>query len=274
MGINPIEYRAWKGVRSAQKSRLYVIARSVFRHKIRSIGVIALLALGFLLLHAFQIIFTVIAPHESLDAQTMYDYMGTGGTFAIFAILLAAVVTSDLIADDRANSSFVLYFSRAIKVRDYLAGKTSAALLIMSLLCAIPPVMVAVASMVTQTGDDYAGSAEVLGRTMVAGALATVFFVPYGLMMSSLTKRKSYAAVGTFMSFFVMIIVAEIFAEFDPAWRIISPADSISFSLSWIFGVDMPPYVDGWALAGFMTAFITVPAAVVYLRIKKQVVGG
>ena len=134
--------------------------------------------------------------------------------------------------------------------------------------------MVAVASMVTQTGGDYSGSAGVLGRTVVAGALATVFFVPYGLMMSSLTKRKSYAAVGTFMSFFVMIIVAEIFAEFDPAWRIISPADSITFSFSWIFGIEMPPYVDGWALACFMTAFIGVPAAIVYLRIKKRVVGG
>ena len=123
VGINPIEYRAWKGIRSAQKSRLYVIAKSVFRHKIRSFGVIALLGLGFLLLHAFQIIFTVMARHESLDAQTMYDYMGSGGAFAIFAILLAAVVTSDLIADDMVNSSFVLYFSRAIKVRDYLAGR-------------------------------------------------------------------------------------------------------------------------------------------------------
>ncbi len=273
MGINPIEYRAWKGVRSAQKSRLYVIAKSVFRHKIRSFGVIALLALGFLLVHAFQIIFSVIAPHESLDAQTMYDYMGSGGTFAIFAILLGAVVTSDLISDDVANRSFVLYFSRAIKVRDYLAGKSSAALLIMSLLCAIPPVMVAIASMATQTGDDYSGSAGVLGRTAVAGAIATIFFVPYGLMMSSLTKRKSYAAVGTFMSFFVMIIVAELFAEFDPAWRIISPADSLAYSFSWIFGLEMPSYVDGWALAGFMTAFIAIPAAVVYLRVKRQVVG-
>ncbi|HIJ17523.1 MAG TPA: ABC transporter permease subunit [Thermoplasmata archaeon] len=274
MGINPIEYRAWKGVRSAQKSRLYVIANSVFRHKIRSFGVIALLGLGFLLLHAFQIIFSVIAPHESLDAQTMYDYMGSGGTFAIFAILLAAVVTSDLISDDRANSSFVLYFSRAIKVRDYLAGKTSAALLIMSLLCAIPPVMVAIASIATQTGDDYSGSAEILGRTLAAGAVGTVFFVPYGLMMSSFTKRKSYAAIGTFMSFFVMTIVAEIFAGFDPAWRVISPADMISFSFSWIFGVEMPSYVDGWAVACLMTLFVTVPAIVVYVRVKRQVVGG
>lgn len=273
MGINPIEYRAWKGVRSAQKSRLYVIAGSVFKHKMKSVGVLVLLAFGFLLLHAFQIIFTVLLPHESLDAQTMYDYMGSGGAFAIFAILLAAVVASDLISEDLANSSFVLYFSRAIKVRDYLAGKTAAALFVMSLLCAIPPMMVAIASIATQTGQDYGGSAEVLGRTVIAGALATVFFVPFALMMSSFTKRKSYAAVGTFMSFFVMIIIAEIFAEFDPGWRVISPADSISFSFAWIFGVEVPAYVDGWALMGFMASFIVIPAFVVYIRVSRQVVG-
>lgn len=274
MGINPIEYHAWKGVRSAQKSRLQVIARSVFKHKMRSAGVIAILALGFFILHAFQVIITVIMPHESLEAQAMYDYMGSGGAFAIFAILLAAVVTSDMISDDLVNRSFVLYFSRAIKVRDYLSGKATAALMVMGLLCALPPMIVGIASIATQTGSDYSGSAEVLGRTVVAGALATVFFVPFGLMMSSFTKRKSYAAVGTFMSFFVMIIIAEIFAEFDSAWRIISPSDAMSFSFAWIFGVEMPPYVDGLALACFMVAFITVPAVVVYLRVKRQVVGG
>lgn len=274
MGINPIEYRAWKGDRSAQKARMYVIARSVFRHKMKATGVLVILALGFLFLHAFQLIFSVIGPHEVLEAQTMFEYMGSGNTMSIFAILLAAVVTSDLISEDIAGRSFVLYFSRAVKVRDYLAGKGMASVLVMSIMCAIPPVAVAVASMATQFGDDYAHSAGVLARTVVAGALITVFFVPYGLMMSSFTKRKSYAAVGTFMSFFVLLIVAEIFAEFDPAWSIISPAEALSFSTGWIFGVDMPDYVNWPALACFMTAFICAPAAIVYLRLKKQVVGG
>jgi ABC-type transport system involved in multi-copper enzyme maturation permease subunit len=274
VGINPIEYSAWKGERSAQKARMYVIARSVFRHKMKAVGVLVILALGFLLVHAFQLIFSVIMPHEVLDAQTMYDYMGSGNTMSIFAILLAAVVTSDLISEDLAGRSFVLYFSRAVKVRDYLVGKGAASLMVMGIMCLLPPVAVAVASMATQTGDDYAQSAGVLARTVVAGAVVTVFFVPYGMMMSSFTKRKSYAAVGTFMSFFVLLIVAEIFAEFDPAWRVISPADAISFAIGGIFGVETPSYVDWTALACFMTAFVSVPAVVVYVKLKRQVVGG
>jgi ABC-type transport system involved in multi-copper enzyme maturation permease subunit len=274
VGINPIEYRAWKGERSAQKARMYVIARSVFKHKMKALGVIVILALGFLMVHAFQLIVSAIMPHEVLDAQTMYDYMGSGNTLSIFAILLAAVVTSDLISEDLAGRSFVLYFSRAVKVRDYLVGKGAASFMVMGIMCFLAPVAVAIASIATQSGGDYSQSAGVLARTAAAGALFTVFFVPYGMMMSSFTKRKSYAAVGTFMSFFVLMIVAEIFAEFDPAWRVISPADALSFATGWIFGVETPEYVNWTALAGFMAAFITVPAAVVYLKLKTQVVGG
>ncbi len=123
MGINPIEYRPWKGERTAQNLRFYVIARSIIRHKVRSLGVIALLVLGFLLVHTQYLIMIVLVSHESLTASDMNTYLGSG-FFAIFAMLLAAVVTSDLIAEDLASNSFVLYFSRALKIRDYLVGKT------------------------------------------------------------------------------------------------------------------------------------------------------
>lgn len=274
MGINPIEYSAWKGERSAQKARVYVIARSVFRHKIRSIGVMILLIIGFLLVHAFQLLFAVLSPHEALEADWMHSYMASGNTLFVFTILLVAVVTSDLIAEDMASRSFVLYFSRAVKVSDYLVGKAVATVLVMSLMCALPPLMVGIASIATQTGDDYVQSAGVLGRSLAAGALLTVFFVPYGMMMSSITNRKSYAAVGTFMSFFVLMIVAQIFSGFDDAWRIISPADSLSFAFGWILDVETPDYVNWGALAGFLAGFMVVPAAFVYMKLRKQVVGG
>lgn len=272
MGINPIEYRPWKGERTAQNLRFYVIARSIIRHKVRSLGVIALLVLGFLLVHTQYLIMIVLVSHESLTASDMNTYLGSG-FFAIFAMLLAAVVTSDLIAEDLASNSFVLYFSRALKIRDYLAGKTIGALAVMSLLCAIPPVIVAFVSIATQTGDDYSDSLGILGKTALVGAFVTLFFVPYGLMLSSFTKRKSYAAVGTFMSFFVLAIVATLFSEFAQGWRVISPIDSLSFLFSWVFEGDVPSYVDKGALVAILASLIIVPAAVVYFRLVRQVVG-
>ena len=272
MGISPIQYRPWEGDRSAQNLRLYVIMRSVFKHGLKSTGVKVLLILGFFLVFAFQLIFVVLMPHERLEADEMNSSLNGFG-LAIFAMLLAAVLTSDLISEDLASNSFVLYFSRAIRTRDYLAGKTAGAMLIMSLLCAVPPILIAVTATLTQSGDDYWHSVTIIGRTVVAAALATVFFVPYGMMMSSFTKKKSYAAVGTFMSFFVLTIIAGIFSEFADEWRIISPIESLVYSFDWIYGQSLPSYIDKGALAAFLALFIVVPAVVSYLKVTRQAVG-
>jgi ABC-type transport system involved in multi-copper enzyme maturation permease subunit len=272
MGISPIEYHAWKGERTAQNRRLYAIARSVFKHKIASIGVIVLLVIGFLFVHAFSLITIILVHHESLEASDMNSYLGSG-LFVVFSILLAAIVTSDLISEDLASSSFVLYFSRALKVRDYLAGKAAGALLVMSLFCALPPIIVAFVSIATQTGGDYLHSLGVLGKTAVVGALVTVFFVPFGMMISCFTKRKSYAAVGTFMSFFVLVVVGGLFSQFSRGWRVISPIDGLTYLFSWIFGEPVPSYVDKGALGLIAASLVIVPAIVVYYRLTRQVVG-
>ena len=272
MGINPIEYHPWKGTRTAQNLRLYVIARSVFKHKTRATGVLVLLILGFLFVHVLSLIFIILVPHERLEGRDMSTYLGNGA-FVTFAMLLAAVVTSDLISEDLGSSSFVLYFSRALKIRHYLVGKAAGALLVMGLFCALPPVVIALVSLLTQTGDDYLHSFGVVGETALIGGLVTLFFVPFGLMISSFTRRKSYAAVGTFMSFFVLAIVSSLFTEFDMGWRVISPIDSLSTLSTWLFEGTIPSYINEGALLAIVASLIIVPAAVVYFRLSRQVVG-
>ncbi|HIH01756.1 TPA: ABC transporter permease subunit [Thermoplasmata archaeon] len=199
------------------------------------------------------------------------NFNATG--LSLFAMLLVAVITSDLISEDLSNRSFVLYFSRAVRTRDYLIGKAGGAVIVMGLLCFLPPMLLAVVSILTQSGGDYWSSLKVLGSTIVAGALVTVFFVPFGLLMSSITRRRSYAAVGTFMSFFVLTIISGAFSEFDRAWRVISPAESLSFAVDRIFGQNLPSYIDGGALFLFLALFILVPSFVVYWRVHSQAVG-
>ena len=272
MGINPIEYHPWKGERTAANLRLYVIFRSVFRHKLSSIGVIILMVLGFMLVHTMSLFTIILVSHDKLEGSDMTSYLGSG-LFTVLSMLLAAVVTSDLISEDLANRSFVLYFSRALKVRDYLVGKAAGALLVMSLFCAIPPILIASVSIVTQTGSDYWHSFEVLGETVLVGALMTLFFVPFGLMISSFTRRKSYAAVGTFMAFFGLVPVVEIFSQFSRGWRVISPIDSLSILFKWLYEGQVPSYVDKTALLLIVASLIIVPAAIVYFRITREVVG-
>jgi ABC-type transport system involved in multi-copper enzyme maturation permease subunit len=270
MGVNPIQYRPWKGERTALNLRVYVILKSIFRHGLKSMGVKILLIVAFLVVYTFGFVSVLFSGQETLDAGEMSSNFNVAG-LALFAMLLAAVITSDLISEDLSSKSFVLYFSRAIKTRDYLVGKAGGAILIMSLLCFLPPVLLAVVSILTQSGSDYWSSIKVLGSTVVAGALVTVFFVPYGLMLSSITKRRSYAAVGTFMSFSVLTIISEAFFGFDSAWSVISPAKSLSYAVDWIFG--LPIDVNGGAPFAFLASFIIVPALVLYWRVQRQAVG-
>lgn len=272
MGISPIQYRTWKGNRTALNLRMYVILRSVFKHALKSIWVKILLILSLLFIYALPFILVLINPHERLEASDMNSYFGGTG-LAIFAMLLTAVVTSDLISGDLSGNSFVLYFSRAIRTVDYAVGKMGGALLVVGILCFAAPVLLSIVAIGTQTGPDYLYSATVLGRTVVAGFLATLFFVPYGAMLSSFTKRRSYAAVGTFMSFFVLTIIGNVFADFDRAWKVISPAESLSNAFDWIYGQDLPSYIDGGALAVFLALFMIVPILVLYLRLRMQAVG-
>ena len=69
MGINPIEYRAWKGERAPQYQRVLVISYNILRQKLRSKGILALLILGMILIHVFTIIFSAMMPHEGLEPE-------------------------------------------------------------------------------------------------------------------------------------------------------------------------------------------------------------
>jgi ABC-2 type transport system permease protein len=233
-----------------------------------------LLIVAFVLVYMIQIVFLFIDPegHDKLNEADMNSSFSAAGV-GIFAMILAAIVTSDLISQDLSNNSFVLYFSRALKTSDYLMGKIGGALMVLGLLCALPPILVALVSIATQTGGDYLHSLGVLGRTVIAGIFATVYFIPFGVLMSSLTKKKSYAAVGTFMSFFALSIIAGIFGEFDRSWSVINPIDSLSNSVGWIYGQDIPSAINPGALALFVFCLVAVPVFILYIRIDRKAVG-
>ena len=122
-----------------------------------------------------------------------------GTLFYLFTSILVSMVCSDLIAEDVRSRSLTLYMSRALRPENYLVGKALGALAVISIFTLLPPLVMAIAVTATQTGGDYLASLGVLGRTLIASVLATAFLVPLGLMLSSLTTRKTYAAVGTFM---------------------------------------------------------------------------
>ncbi|MDD1755509.1 MAG: ABC transporter permease [Methanomassiliicoccales archaeon] len=272
MGLNPIEYRPWDGQRSKHARRFLVIADSILRHNLRSKWFLAVLIVGTFLAFALNIIFTSITPHESLTPELMASQMNNG-LFYIFMVILVSMVCSDLLAEDSRSNSLVLYLSRALRPEGYLLGKLTGAFITLAIFGLFPPIILAIAVTATQSGPDYLSSAKVILETVVAGIWATFFLIPIGLMVSSLTSRRTYAAVGTFMALFVLGIISGIFVQFDANWQLLDPGSVLAMSMNVIFGLGLPEQVDTWLFGAAIFAFTIPPLILVYWRILRKGVG-
>jgi ABC-type transport system involved in multi-copper enzyme maturation permease subunit len=195
------------------------------------------------------------------------------GLLVIFTIMLASLVCADLIASDLGDNSFIMFFSRPIKTTYYLAGKIMGALWILGLFSFLPLMIFCIAVMGTQSGSDYGTSLNVFGSTILAGLLTTFIFIPYGIFISSMTKRKTYATLGIFMSFFVLIIIGAIFSNFDKNWALIAPINVLNFSYDVLYGYSVPEGINGTLLGVALFLFMVVPLVLVYLRIHLKAVG-
>ena len=279
MGIERIKYRPWNGEKSSHFRRVYAISRKIFFQKMESKGILVILIIGIILVHAFPIIFSALIPHEELTAEMMVGdnvFIGSylkNGLSIIFILLLVSVACSDLIAQDLNDKSFVLYFSRPIKTLDYLTGKMGGVIGVISILTFIPPIVFCLVMIGTQTGDDYGGSLNILGKTIIAGVLTTVFFISYGVMISSLTKKKTYAGVGIFISFFVLTTIGSFFTTFDQNWSLVSPTNLLFYSYDMIYGFDLPTDLNPNIFGVLFVCILFLPLVVTYFQVYRIEVG-
>lgn len=272
MGLNPIGYKPWTGKRTDHGRRFQVIADFIFRRNLGSKWFLGVLIIGTFLTFALPIILLSITPHESLTGQMMADQMNNG-LFYLFIVILASMVCSDLLAEDLRSNSFVLYFSRAIRPERYLLGKVLGALATLAVFALLPPLIMAIAITATQSGPDYLSSVEVIGETFIAGLWATFFLVPIGVLISSLTRRRTYAAAGTFMVVFVLGIISGIFTQFDANWQLLAPGNVLSLSFDAIFGLGLPSEIDPWLLLIVALSFTVLPLTVAYYQVVRKGVG-
>jgi len=272
MGLNPIEYKPWKGKRSEHGRRFLVIADNVVRFSLRSKWFLAVLIIGAFLTLALPLLVQSIAPHQSLTGATMANHL-SGTLFFLFTVILTAMVCSDLLAEDQRSNSMVLYLSRALKPEGYVMGKFVGALLTLGIFALLPPLILSIAITATQSGPDYVSSAVVIGETVVAGLWATLFLVPLAMLISSLTRRRTYAAVGTFMVVAVLGIIAGIFSRFDPNWSLLNPNFVLTLSYNVIFGLEPLAGINGSLLAAVAASFVLIPLALVYYQVVRREVG-
>jgi ABC-type transport system involved in multi-copper enzyme maturation permease subunit len=272
MGLDPIRYKPWNGQRTEHARRFWVISYSVFKQKLRSKWLIGLIILGMVLVYVFPIFILSLTPHDALTAEMMLGVL-QDGLLVIFVIIIVSIVCADLISEDLRGNSLVLYLYRALRPERYLLGKVLGALLVIAIFTLVPSLVLAASVTATQSGPDYLASSEMIARTLVAGLLTTVFFVPIGMMLSSFTTKRTYAAVGIFMFFFTLTIVSGIFSETNINWNLLGPGNVLAYSYDIIFGVQLPEGLSSVGLAIIMFVIMVPPLFITYYRIVRKGVG-
>jgi len=163
-----------------------------------------------------------------------------------FAVLLAAIVGTPLIAEDRRARALPLYFSRPITHVHFVVGKFLTVAFFLSLLMLLPPLCFYIVEVMLSPQSGVA-SAQLpsLLRSFVPGLVMVAILSSLSLGVSALFRRPTYASLaflGT-ISFSWAGAQALSASLRDPAWFAIAPTSVVVSIASDV--VPLPPEVAG-----------------------------
>lgn len=188
----PVRAILWTGVR-----RVLGIKRS-WKTKVVPFG---LLVLAF----APALVFVAIRVIAGPAAGEFTGYPDFLGVTAVALLLFAGTAGPELLCPDRREGTLALVFSRPITLRDYLAGKLGALLVLTALIAIVPALVLFLGNLFT---DDSAWGylrthwGDLL-RILAVGGVLTVFYALTSLGVASTTDRRGIATavfLGVFLA--------------------------------------------------------------------------
>ena len=261
-----------------RRHRLRAIIVTGLRREFKRPAAIVVTALGVGLTLVSSIVIVLFAgvflPGQALDLSFFF-VPASNGAILFFVTLMASVVGSALIADDLNSMALTLYLSRPITHADYLIAKAATLAPLISMIAVLPLVLTPFVAALLGLFS-WTIALEAMGLAVLLGFLFTAFYTSVTLLLSSLTRRKSYAAAGIFAITFGLSIPAGILSGSlgNSALLYVSPWDDYLAVARAAFGASGSQLDWPWALAILLAATI-VASLVTYLRMKAvEVVSG
>ena len=261
-----------------RRHRLRAIIVTGLRREFKRPAAIVVTALGVGLTLVSSIVIVLFAgvflPGQALDLSFFF-VPASNGAILFFVTLMASVVGSALIADDLNSMALTLYLSRPITHADYLIAKAATLAPLISMIAVLPLVLTPFVAALLGLFS-WTIALEAMGLAVLLGFLFTAFYTSVTLLLSSLTRRKSYAAAGIFAITFGLSIPAGILSGplGNSALLYVSPWDDYLAVARAAFGASGSQLEWPWALAILLAATI-VASLVTYLRMKAvEVVSG
>ncbi len=260
--------------------RIWAVVGTGLRREMRRPAAIFAVGVGTAITTISSIVLLLFAPFtpgaQPIDLQYFFT-PASSGVMLFFVILMAATVGGGLIADDLDSMALTLYLSRPLSPADYLTAKAAILATLAALVAILPLVLTPIlGALLGLFAWDVA--LEAVGIGILVGALFTAFVSALALFLSSLTRRRAYAAAGLFAILLGLIgtetALASTGAVTDPAILYLSPWEDYLAVARAAFGITGQPL--DWAVALAILLTVTVVAALAtWMRMRAvEVVSG
>jgi ABC-type transport system involved in multi-copper enzyme maturation permease subunit len=278
MSISLPTYQRREAPLLGRSQRVRAIITTGLSRELRRPAALFTTAIGVLFTTATSMVLLFLAPilipGQPIDLSFFY-VTASNFTILLFVTLMASVIGSGLIADDRDSMALTLYLSRPITGADYLIAKASVLTPLVALVSVLPLVLVPfVAFLLGLFPAEVAVPA--MGVGFAVGALLTAFYVSLSLSLSSMTRRKSYAAAGVFAVTFGLTIPAGVLASAlnSPELLYLSPWEDFLAVARGVYGVS-GGLIDWPGALAILLGATVLASLLAYLRMKAvEVVSG
>ncbi|HLE46132.1 MAG TPA: ABC transporter permease subunit [Thermoplasmata archaeon] len=278
MSISLPTYQRREAPLLGRSQRVRAIITTGLSRELRRPAALFTTAIGVLFTTATSMVLLFLAPilipGQPIDLSFFY-VTASNFTILLFVTLMASVIGSGLIADDRDSMALTLYLSRPITGADYLIAKASVLTPLVAFVSVLPLVIAPfVAFLLGLFPAEVALPA--MGVGFAAGALLTAFYVSLSLSLSSMTRRKSYAAAGVFAVTFGLTIPAGVLASAlnSPELLYLSPWEDFLAVARGVYGVS-GGLIDWPGALAILLGATVLASLLAYLRMNAvEVVSG
>jgi ABC-2 type transport system permease protein len=214
MAVYERAYRRYAGPLSPEWSRFLILPRYAFKEMFSSKLFSAFYALCFVAPVFFMV---VIYLRHNLSALTVLEIPegvlpNINATFFLtlqtiqgfFTFLLAVAVGPSLISPDLSNNALALYLSRPISRSEYILGKMSVLVVLMSLITWCPGLLLFLLQWYLGGTAWFTSNLHIAPAIFLASWISILLLSLLALAIAAWLKRKLLARVSTLAVFFVL----------------------------------------------------------------------
>jgi ABC-type transport system involved in multi-copper enzyme maturation permease subunit len=211
-----------------------------------------------------------------------------GGT-SLFILLLAVLVGSGLIADDMTNKTNEIYYSKLEKY-EYIFGKFGAFFIFGNVIITIPYILEFFLLFIGLGNMEFMAVLPILLHVILFTELVNITYAAIVLAFSSLTGRRLYAGLTTFMLLFLanMIVPSLAFTEGgEVGLQLLTDVLTLLLISSYIIDGESIIRLDllgrdhtlnlangvgieGWMVLGSLGLFILLGVAIVVIQVYRR----